>query len=57
MMLPDIFGCSFAFLGLVAPDASSLSFLFLNADDDPLSSQVSARDGVLGMLASEHHPM
>jgi hypothetical protein len=57
MMLPEIFGCSFAFLGVASPEASCVSFLFLNDDENIVSARVSAREGLLGMLASEHHPM
>jgi hypothetical protein len=57
MMLPDIFACSFAFLGIISPDGAHLSFLFLNDDEKIVHSRVSAQDGLLGMLASEHHPM
>ncbi len=57
MMLPDIFGCSFAFLGNIPPEGAHLSFLFLNDDENIVSARVSAQDGLLGMLASEHHPM
>jgi hypothetical protein len=57
MMLPDIFGCSFAFLGFVPPKVSCLSFVFLNDDEDTVTAQVAVRDGLLGMLAAEQHPM
>jgi hypothetical protein len=57
MMLPDIFGCSFAFLGFIPPKTASLSFVFLNDDEETVTAQISAQDGLLGMLASDLHPM
>ncbi len=57
MMLPDVLGCSFAFLGIIPPEAACLSFLFLNDDESTVSARISARDGLLGTLASVHHPM
>jgi hypothetical protein len=57
MMLPDIFGCSFAFLGVIPPEAACVSFLFLNDDENTVAARIPAKDGLLAMLASEHHPM